>query len=366
MAMKLLSFAVGAASIASAASSAGISSGNNQPSFRSAMTSRRLQAEGKSYSYLDDLTGYSLQYATCLRVKIPQENDDDAVDGNVNFYAGAYRAQYAVYATFHVCGDGSGSDQCYDCDFGTEYAAPVEQFLETSLEHWENYCGACQNACRRRLEEDAGGNDIDCNACSSSCENYQAGDDDETNYVDCQAAFQDEDGLQLYYGPQCENGELAIGVFYDDECTIKAKYDSPNFNYYKFSTVQDGCVDCSDNYGADTCDDLYADGSYHCVNGRDQLGQDNEMSVCSAVKKALTNVDYSNVKKRSSGADKFLKVFFGLLLVSLVGGFFFLTFTYYIRHRGDKAQPILNSEDVHEEEAGGAVGQATSPTATLT
>ena len=44
-------------------------------------TTRQLQeADGSSYAYLDDLTGYSLQYATCVRAKIPQENDDDEAE----------------------------------------------------------------------------------------------------------------------------------------------------------------------------------------------------------------------------------------------------------------------------------------------
>ena len=54
------------------------------------------------------------------------------------------------------------------------------------------------------------------------------------------------------------------------------------------------------------------------------------MSVCSAVKKAFTVIDYRGVKKRHLGRDRFVKILFGLLLVSAVGGFFFLTFTYYI------------------------------------
>lgn len=324
-------------------------------------TTRQLQeADGSSYAYLDDLTGYSLQYATCVRAKIPQENDDDEVDGNVNFYNGRYHAQYQIYATFHVCGDGSGSaNQCSaSCDYNVEYTTPVNQFLETSLNFWEGYCGTCANACRRKLDEDNNGGDydVDCNTCSSECKTYyKAGDDndDETNYIDCAAAYE-ENGMQLYYGPQCsDDGEIVIGVFYDDECTIKTKNDGPNFDYYKFDTIYYGCIDCSDNQGAETCADLYGD-SYHCVNGNDKTGQDNEMNACAVVKKALMNVDYSGVKKRHSGADQFIKMFFTLLFLGIAGGSVFLSYTYYLRHSGDKTGSLLTSEDVHVPEAPGA------------
>eukprot|EP00578_Thalassiosira_sp_NH16_P007236 CAMPEP_0181124926 /NCGR_PEP_ID=MMETSP1071-20121207/26765_1 /TAXON_ID=35127 /ORGANISM="Thalassiosira sp., Strain NH16" /LENGTH=390 /DNA_ID=CAMNT_0023210311 /DNA_START=58 /DNA_END=1230 /DNA_ORIENTATION=- len=381
MSMKLLTLVGAATTAASSASSntaaaPSISSSRIGPAATAASASaisppRTLQdADGTSYSYLDDLTGYSLQYSNCVRVKIPQENDDDEVDGNVNFYNGRYHAQYSIFATYHVCGgDGSnnGGDQCSaeDCDYGTEYAMEVGEYLGTQLDHWEGYCEGCMEQCtdnnrdrgRRRLEDDAeNGAQVDCDACATPCTNYyQGGQDDgdgndESAYVDCQDGGADEDGLQVYYGPQCDGGRLVVGVFYDDECTIKTKHDGPELDYYKFSTIMSGCVDCSDETGQETCGDLY-DESFHCVNGKDQTGQDNNMKACSTIKKALTSVDYTGVKKRHSGADFFLKVFFTLAAVGLVGGFLFLTYTYYVRHRGEKSQPMLSSEDVHEEMA---------------
>ncbi|KAL7536636.1 hypothetical protein ACHAXR_010641 [Thalassiosira sp. AJA248-18] len=347
-AMKVLTL-VGAATAVSAASS------SSSRIFGATSTPRSLQDDsGNSYTYLDDLTGYSLKYSNCLRVKIPQDNDDDEVDGNVNFYNGRYHAQYQIYAMFHVCGDGSGGgDQCYDsCDYGVEYATDMVQYLETSLNHWDNYCNACQEACGggRKLEDNQAAQ-MDCSTCSSSCANYYKDNgNDESAYMECAAGAEDEDGLQLYYGPQCsDDGNIIIGVFYDDECTIKTKHDSPNFDYYKFGTVGAGCVDCSSEAGEETCGDLYGD-AFHCLNGRDQQGQDDEMSVCKAVSKHLANIDYSGVKKRHHGADTFVKVLVVLLSLSFVGGIFFLTYTYYVRHRGEKSQPMLSSEDVHEEE----------------
>ena len=48
------------------------------------------------------------------------------------------------------------------------------------------------------------------------------------------------------------------------------------------------------------------------MNGRDQLGErDDNMSVCSAVKKAFTVIDYEGVKKRHFGSDRFVKILLG-------------------------------------------------------
>lgn len=342
--MKLLSVAA----VATAASA----SFTTNPLVAAAPSSRRTlqDASDNTYTYLDDLSAYSLQYSNCVRVKIPQDNDDDDQEGNVNFYNGSYRAQYSIFATFHVCGDGNynSNDQCGTCDYGVEYATEVNTFLETGLDYWGNYCDACQNACGgRRLEEEAV--QMDCSTCSNACANYYQGGDDnvETQYMDCEEGIV-EDDMQLYYGPACsDDGQLVIGVFYDDECTIKTKHDIPEFDYYKFGMVETGCIDCSSDEGAETCNELYYNDALHCFNGKDQTGKD-DMSACSTVKKALTSYDYGGVKKRTSGADTFLKVFFTMLLLSGVGGFFFLSYTYYIRHKGEKGQPMLSSEDVHE------------------
>ena len=50
------------------------------------------------------------------------------------------------------------------------------------------------------------------------------------------------------------------------------------------------------------------------MNGRNQLGErDDDMSVCLAVRKAFTVIDYGGIKKRYSGRDSFIKISFGLL-----------------------------------------------------
>lgn len=273
---------------------------------------------GNSYAYLDDITNYSIQYSSCVRVKLPNEYDDDQAEGNVNYYNGRYHAQYQRYATFHLCR--SDGMQC-TCDESVEYTTEMNQFLQNSLNYFDQYC--------------ANGN----------CKNYYNGDEDESAYLECTAGHQDEDGTQYYYAPQCDENSngVVIGVFYDEECTIKTKNSAPDLKYYKFQTVENTCVECGD---AGFCNELYQ-GSYHCMNGNEASGvkEDNDLNVCSTVKKYLYNHDYSSVKTRKSGEKAFLKVFFSLLALSVVGSAIFLTYTYYIRHRNG-GDALLTSDQL--------------------
>ena len=85
-----------------------------------------------------------------------------------------------------------------------------------------------------------------------------------------------------------------------------------------------------------------------------------DMSACSAAKEAFTVIDYEGVKKRHSGADAFIKVFFEILLISIVGRIFFLTFIYYVQHRGRRVSPCCPARIwVHESEAAHGGGTLT-------
>ena len=285
------------------------------------ISARYLEDEnGNSYAYLDDISDYSIQYSSCIRVKLPNEYDDDQAEGNVNYYNGRYHAQYKRYATFHLCR--SDGMQC-SCDESIEYTTDMNNFLQNSLNYFDNYC--------------ANGN----------CNNYNndGGDEDESAYLECAAGHMDDEGNQYYYAPQCDENSngVVIGVFYDDECTIKTKNSAPDLKYYKFQVVENTCVDCGE---ANYCNDIYQD-SYHCQNGNEVSGmqEDNDLNVCSTVKKYLYNHDYSSVRTRKSGERAFLKVFFSLLVLSIVGSALFLSYTYYIRHRNG-GDALLTSDQL--------------------
>jgi hypothetical protein len=292
------------------------------------MATRYLQDEsGNSYAYLDDVSGYSIQYHSCVRVKLPTDNEDDQAEGNVYFYNGRYHAQFQRYATFHLCrNDGM---QC-SCDESVEYTTEMNQFLKKTLQYFDNYC------------------------TEGDCGNYYNGDyEDESQFLACSMGHQDEDGNQYYYAPQCDDSSsgIVIGVFYDDECTIKTKNSAPDFKYFKFQYVQNTCVDCAE---AGYCDEIYQD-SYHCINGKEASGkQGSDLDVCGTVKKLLYNHEYNSVRTRHSGEKVFLIVFFSLVALSAIGGFIFLSYTYYIRHRNG-GDALLNSDQLSGEAAPGTL-----------
>ena len=308
--MKLVSL-LGLASAAAAAASSSAANPISSTMLKEASTSHRIlegdEEGGEEDEGGDDnnnnanLAGYSLQYSTCLHTKIA--SDDDAVEGNSYYVNGAYRAQYNLYATFRLCTD-SGNGKC-TCDASVEYATEMDNFLESSL----TYLGG-------------------------------AGGGDETDYLECTYGGA-ENGVDYYLGPQCsDSGGLIIGTFYDEDCTVKAGYSAPSFSYNTFSSIESTCQDCS-NGG---CNDLYGD-AHQCVNGKDIAGDDDE-GVCSAAKRATAEVDYSRVKKRNYGAVLFAKVFIGMLVIGLIGGAVFLAYTYYLRHRGDRTEHLVESVPV--------------------
>ena len=110
------------------------------------------------------------------------------------------------------------------------------QVLQEQIEYASDYCNACSNQCRRRRLEDQqedenqNGNNganyyADCDTCVDQCSpllnNYYEGYD-ETEYLDCQEAYADEDGVQYYSGPACDSeGLLTIGLYYDGTLMLR-------------------------------------------------------------------------------------------------------------------------------------------------
>lgn len=151
---------------------------------------------------------YDIRFNKCFRIKIVEDNDDD---GNSYFYNGAYRSQSMSFASFYACETGCGM-----CDYDSGFVTPLADYLEDNVEFVQGFCNQCLYQCnQRRLEDGNGG--VDCNACKHYCYGQGSGND-ETEYLNCQAAFQDNEGLQYYAGPTCgDDGSIVIGTFYDSE-----------------------------------------------------------------------------------------------------------------------------------------------------
>lgn len=336
-------------------------------------SSRTLRAlEDNGYEYMESLSGYQMQFGKCVRVKVP--NDDDDEEGNSYFYNGHYYAQGQQFASVYLC---EGNDSCGSCDTSKEYVTDLATYLEASLGYAQALCSSCDAQCgrrqQRRLEdggdeaeeeeeqeeeqaEEAAYMSVNCNSCRDTCQNmnfdYVNADDDggnnndnadgdaaaadETQYLDCQQAFQDESGNVIYAGPQCDgDGDITIGFYYDEDCTVKSSSQQMDFGfeYGTFQGIQEMCLDC-DPYGNgedDVCAELYQD-STHCANGKNLNGGDGDgdMPICKTVAKSHKEHFYGTHQKK-------WRIVESLIAFILIGGlsfaFFSLSYTYFLRHR---------------------------------
>jgi len=286
------------------------------------------EAEDGENNNNNDLSQFTVHQGTCFRIKIVGDNDDD---GNSYFYNGAYRAQYTRYISFNLC---SSSNQC------SEYVMDLDTYLEETVNYVQNMCGSCANQCRRRRLEDAdedgddgGGNNnmyVNCNTCQSECKLLNNGNEgtDESGYLECQFEEAEDyaDGdVEYYTAPQCENGLVVIGHFYDDECTIKTStLQDKGFSYNTFQTIASIDIDCS---LSDTCSDLF-DNAVLCDDGYAE-NNDDDSKLCKAAK-AASRVQTFYTKPFYKKA-RLVPIFFSLFL--LLGGVGFLSYTYYVRHK---------------------------------
>lgn len=278
---------------------------------------------------------YTIRQGPCFRVRVDQGNDDD---GNAYFYNGAYRSQYQRYISYSLC-EKNNDDSC------TEYVTDLESYLGVSVDYVQTYCGVCAAQCGRRRwledqqedEEEEDGDDgganwnVDCSQCAEDCTLLQNNNNndgmDESQYLDCAqaAAGGDDDGVEYYTAPQCENGAVVIGHFYDDECTIKTStLQDADFSYNTFHTMEATPIQCA--LDEDACADLFGDDSVYCGEDRDEGDEDE--SLCKAAKAAgrvYTFYKKPIYKKLHLGA-------LAVLLAFIASVFGFLAYTYYVRH----------------------------------
>mmetsp|Transcript_19187 Transcript_19187/g.24693 ORF Transcript_19187/g.24693 Transcript_19187/m.24693 type:complete len:342 (+) Transcript_19187:261-1286(+) len=292
-----------------------------------------------------------MKFERCLRVKITENNDDD---GNSYFYNGSYRSQSMPFLAYRMCDDCSCSGE------GTTFVASLNEVMENQIQYTQSYCNSCSAVCRRRRlndgdgeeeeEEEEGGFEnvvANCKTCVDQCapllQNYYEGYD-ETEYLECQAAFKDDNGLQYYSAPSCnDEGKLAISLFYDDECTVKRNDDSGysgNFGYNTFLSMESICMDCADGI----CDDI--EETLECEDGKNQnYNVDDEMYACKAYKKAAKEWTYAKARH-----DKKLGLI--VLVVAFSSIFLFGSYTYFVRHKNaEKAATIAASETTAAEYA---------------
>ena len=159
---------------------------------------------------------------------------------------------------------------------------------------------------------------------------------DESQYLDCQVSG-DYDDIPYYTAPQCENGEVVIGHFYDDECTIKTSVLSDKeFSYAVFNTIAELPLDCS--VSDQTCDNILGNAVY-CDDADNN--DDDAAKLCKAAKAAGRT--YTFYKKPFYKKVPLISITLLLCIIGFVFGF--LSYTYYVRH--SRKVPLADLDGSH-------------------
>jgi len=307
--------------------------------------------------------GSDMRFGKCLYVKIPEDQNDDAAEGNSYFYNGKYYAQNQAYASFSYCQeDGEAVSDGATCPASCMtpeqyYVTDLQTFLEPRIEYLQNLCQACQNQCRRRRLEDAEEEEeeeeqVDCDTCQTTCQyiNNNNGGVDETQYLDCQQAVVDDDGSQYYSAPGCNSeGRIVIALYHNEECTVKSTrdYEEVDFEYSYFSSIQDLCVDCEQAEDVCQIDD---DATICDGDGKTLQGDDDNMKICNKFYQVSKEHVYGKRRKK-------LKWQGGVALILLFSiCFCTASYTYFIRHKKAGSKAPLSSAD----------GQTSTPTSPVT
>jgi hypothetical protein len=307
----------------------------------------------------------SLQQGPCFNVKIQDEEDEE---GNSYFYNGAYRAQYQRYISFTACIAAENEGEAESCSL---FVSDLEDFIEPAVEYLQNYCATCLQTCRRNLrfledQEQQGENyavSVDCSSCSDQC-SYQY-TDYEINNLECQEAQDDngnrrldEDGdLQYYTAPGCYNGQVVIGKFYDDECSIKASMIQQE--YPLFDALSQFRMDCSNNN--QVCQELL-NGAVSCADANNG-GDDDIKKLCNSASHATRARTYARKRKWYQRPGTWFALF--LLAAAVVGALGFLSYTYYVRHKSSRKVPLASLDQEpkpgDQQQTGESTGMGESP-----
>jgi hypothetical protein len=325
----------------------------------SASSSRRLDDQNYNGDSSSSSSNSLLVSGTCFRMKIAENNGDD--DGNSYFYNGAYRSQQARYIAFELCSSSSNGN----CE---QYVTQLDTYLQQTVPYFQSLCNSCSQTCRRALRaledhnQEEEGNEaaaadeqavqVDCNTCENTCQRIANNGyaTDEADYLECQqSANNDEDGMQYYTAPQCDDGKIVIGHFYDDECSIKTtKEDTSTFAYATFATLQESRIDCSSSDNNNNVCSNLLENAISCSSNSQSS------TVCKAAASAARVATYYTKPLWKKYHVVFI-LFLSMVLLVLVLG---LSHTYFVRHRLQKHLDLLDGKKVPMADLDGTTAAA--------
>ena len=238
-----------------------------ESSFGRHLISKSRQVEQQQQYDMSFVANYSIKFLGCHHVT--QWNDD--ADDNNNYNEQNNRIISKGLVRFRLC----PADSCFD-HFGVgcsahygEYVVDMVQFLQTyvawQMEEQQYKCATYRNTCYKECYESTSAN------CYSNCykkygvevalcQNDENADGnangfDLESYLQCAEYQQDgTDDVEHYLGPYCANqgGDIRLGFFTDNTCTIASAYQATYFEkltgveipYTKSSLVTTNCMSC--------------------------------------------------------------------------------------------------------------------------
>jgi hypothetical protein len=199
----------------------------------------------------NDLSTYSVAFQKCQLVK--SYDDEFAQDED-----SASPLATKHFVVYRLCPSDTCETSCEE-KYGT-YVTEVDTYLQATIEYQtQAFQDMCDN-CDERCNENGGY----CSGCGKLCYNYEnleaMGYVDAAQYIECQQLdWADDDGLQLYIGPNCSSGgeKIQIGLFSDQNCwepytdldveeVLGAKL---SYHVMSHASVNDGnvCLSCQEN-----------------------------------------------------------------------------------------------------------------------
>ena len=318
--------------------------------------SRRVEQNGQAAQQTYDMSfmsDYSIKFLGCHHVtqwnsdvdENDNENDNQNNNGNEMTMSNS-RIQSKGLVRFRLCPAGScNAAFSVGCskDYG-EYVVDMVQFLQVyvawQMEEQENKCATYRNTCYKECYQNSNGN------CYTKCYNkygvnvalcsgqdadgyaYSGYGDNVANspftledYLEC-AEYDfgvDADDVTHYLGPYCsqQGGDIRLGFFTDDTCTLASAYQANYFEkltgietpYTKTAIVSQACISCE---AKDNSNDYQMDYYNYDANGNKNYYEAKYVNeICASMYmrsgKCETNMNSEDVPYPEEGACAYIE-----------------------------------------------------------
>eukprot|EP00529_Nitzschia_sp_RCC80_P031728 CAMPEP_0113459794 /NCGR_PEP_ID=MMETSP0014_2-20120614/10646_1 /TAXON_ID=2857 /ORGANISM="Nitzschia sp." /LENGTH=357 /DNA_ID=CAMNT_0000351409 /DNA_START=411 /DNA_END=1484 /DNA_ORIENTATION=- /assembly_acc=CAM_ASM_000159 len=280
------------------------------------------------------LSGYSMKFQGCHHVQQWNEDAEDEEDIRIK----TQRLVRFRMCPANSCEAGGTSLGC-SADYG-DYVVDMETYLEAYLNQMQqNYMN---NNGQRQLANN-GNSNIDLSSLMT-CQAMQNNNNGGRKLANNGNNYYYDNDVQYYVGPYCaeQGGQIHIGVFMDDTCTVfadegeevfKMQHNGVELPYASQSVVNLNCMACG-AYGevSETCQDIYK------VAGKCETKMGvyypNE-SACGYISGIKIIREDGVIRTSATHKSKTASVFIGLFLTAAV---LLAGYVYYLRTKLGRAK----------------------------